>query len=267
LIRVISANGLPMPLSMHRSDGRLRRGFTLVELLVVIGIIALLVAILLPVLSKARQSANRAKCLSNMRNMETAQMFYCNANHGYLVQAGMAHGGTGGNEEIAWFNTLQEYFQNTLVARCPSDDSPYWEGGQPVPNSGGLQYRRTSYGINDFLDRDLCPWGPNFGDVPPDGAYVKITQIPRSSVTIQFVEMTGSGDFAGADHPHVENWVGNNVPNSVSKNLQINAHGGDPHGWEAMANYGFLDGHVETLHCRDVFESIYKNKFDPWIAQ
>ncbi len=79
--------------------------------------------------------------------------------------------------------------------------------------------------------------------------------------------MTYSGPFAGADHPHVENWVGNNVPNSASKNLQINAHGGEPQGWEAMATYGFLDGHAETLRFRDVFESIYKNKFDPWIAQ
>src|SRR5260221_1493950 len=130
-------------------DRTTRSGFTLVELLVVIGIIDVLIGILIPVLSKARQSANRAKCLSNVRNMETAQMFYCNDNRGYLVQAGMAHGGTGGNEQIAWFNTLQQYFQNNLVARCPSDDSPYWDGGQPLPNRGGAQYRRTRYGIND----------------------------------------------------------------------------------------------------------------------
>jgi prepilin-type N-terminal cleavage/methylation domain-containing protein len=244
-----------------------RPGFTLVELLVVIGIIAVLVGILLPVLSKARQAGNRASCMNNIRNMEMAQMIYCNDNHGYLVQAGMAHGGTGGNEEIAWFNTLQQYYQNKLVARCPSDDSPHWPDGIPVPNSGGQQFRRTSYGINDFLDKDLCPWGPNFGNVPPGGAYVKVTQVPRSAATIQFVEMTWRGPFAGADHPHVENWVGNNVPNSASKNVQINAHGGDPHGWDAKASYGFLDGHAETLAFRDVFESIHKNKFDPWIAQ
>jgi prepilin-type N-terminal cleavage/methylation domain-containing protein/prepilin-type processing-associated H-X9-DG protein len=242
-----------------------RSGFTLVELLVVIGVIAVLIGLLLPALAKARESARRASCMSNVRNMELAQMLYCNENHGYLVQAGMAHGGSGGNEAVAWFNTLQQYYQNKLVARCPSDDSLYWE--TPVPDSGGNQLRRTSYGINDFLDRDLCPWGPNFGDVPPGGAYVKITQIPRSAVTIQFVEMTRTGPFAGADHPHVENWVGNNVPNAASKNVQINAHGGDAHAWDGQANYGFLDGHAETLRFRDVFESIYKNKFDPWVAQ
>src|SRR5690348_4123109 len=59
---------------------RLRRGFTLVELLVVIGIIAVLISILLPTLNKARAAANRAACLSNLRTVMQMMNIYAAEN-------------------------------------------------------------------------------------------------------------------------------------------------------------------------------------------
>src|SRR3954467_7175409 len=64
------------------------RAFTLVELLVVIGIIALLIAILLPTLSRARESARRTQCLANIAELGRAVLLYAHDNKDHLPDAG-----------------------------------------------------------------------------------------------------------------------------------------------------------------------------------
>ena len=83
---------------MPKDDAsRQPRAFTLVELLVVIGIIALLVSILLPTLSRARESASRARCLSNNRQLIAALQTYANDEQGKSPDASWDNGNVYGN--------------------------------------------------------------------------------------------------------------------------------------------------------------------------
>src|SRR3982074_603449 len=94
-----------------------RRGFTLIELLVVIAIIALLAAILFPVFAQAREKARSISCLSNLKQLGTANMMYAQD-----YDESFTYGCRNGWWMNTWFVNLQPYIKNVQMLRCPDDN-------------------------------------------------------------------------------------------------------------------------------------------------
>jgi prepilin-type N-terminal cleavage/methylation domain-containing protein/prepilin-type processing-associated H-X9-DG protein len=107
------------------NPSRPAKAFTLVELLVVIGIIALLISILLPALSKAREQANLVKCSSNLRQCALAAMLYANDNHGNLMPNINSVASQSGTEWL-WYDNdrIGRYLPHTIVYSSGSIGTP-----------------------------------------------------------------------------------------------------------------------------------------------
>ena len=119
---------------MEHTSKRRMAAFTLVELLVVIGIIAVLTAILLPALNRARQSAQAVECASNLKQVGLAWHMYMNANNSWVAPMARKYGDSwasplSGNQlnlslpvnenDYRWFHYLKRYTGTYAVFNCP----------------------------------------------------------------------------------------------------------------------------------------------------
>jgi len=227
------------------------RAFTLLELLVVIAIIGLLVAVLLPALANSRRLAARAACLSNIRQLEIAQVAYAADQEDRILAAG------DGTEQGSWIGTLASYGAVLEARRCPSDRSLYY--AEPIPGSSPPRLRTTSYGINNYVSPSHAPFGVK--------RIEKLSQVSRSSAVIHLGELAETGSYAGSDHFHVQDFYVPLAPQItialIDKQMALGRHGGQAQSWEAVLNFSFLDGHAESLAVRQVYTNPEVNLFDP----
>ena len=170
---------------------RQSHGFTLVELLVVIGIIAVLIAIFLPALQRARQEAYAVECQSNLRQVGMAEIMYANDNQGFIgvemqwnshynAQTGSSQwylfltGGDGAEPSSVPAYSLSVYLTNPQVLVCPSE-IPYVYSGTGASET---------YGFNrDALD---YPGGPVYPDGGARTGASACESAPRAFLAVPF---------------------------------------------------------------------------------
>lgn len=105
-----------MAFSLVSSRGQKKSGFTLVEVLVVLAIIAVLAGILFPVFSSAREGARRTVCASNLRQIGLGMQMYAQDHNGKLPRASAPI------PKCGWPGLFSRYIRNSEVFLCPSDE-------------------------------------------------------------------------------------------------------------------------------------------------
>ena len=199
------------------------RAFTLIELLVVIAIIAILAAMLLPALSKAKEKAKQINCVSNFKQWGLAMHLYALDNDDNIPRDGMGASGTyspgtSGDhlDPYAWFNampslvgerTLIQYYADTSdgtanhqrypfpggrgkIFHCPSAKMTAAEVTDPAVNATGGVEGFFSYGMNIDLKR-ISTTGGGYAnsDAAPHPKMPKISTIRRQTDTVLMFDM------------------------------------------------------------------------------
>jgi prepilin-type N-terminal cleavage/methylation domain-containing protein/prepilin-type processing-associated H-X9-DG protein len=199
---------------------RTRRGFTLIELLVVIAIIGILAAMLFPVFARARESARKTQCLSNVKNIAMAvQMYIADYDKwfpwGATAEAEEYFGcnrAEKGNPYLREAVILDEYIKNREVWRCPS--AQMMNGASTILPPGSKGYWFNNWTV-DHPDWDSLYWSgestvaPCNWPFPPGWGGPVTDSWVQGWAPVDWHGLTEGGAFVAGiginDNPHYEN--------------------------------------------------------------
>jgi prepilin-type N-terminal cleavage/methylation domain-containing protein/prepilin-type processing-associated H-X9-DG protein len=251
----------------HRTSSH-RRAFTLVELLVVVGIIAVLLAILLPAMNKAREGARAVACASNLRQIGMGMMMYANENRQKLpfhADWGPPHDedwihwqpGPGRDpSDLTRTSAIAKYMGNFTAAvfRCPSDDTSHHTRFD-TQRQGPLRYE-YSYSLNGRFASNWNPPPPRFSATP--NASGKFFMLEEDELSLDDGHYWPDG-FNGA----LENYLGTRHyrPRLRNWNAWTGIQPAQRPDRRERGNVLFADGHVDYV----TREFTWSPKaYDPW---
>jgi prepilin-type N-terminal cleavage/methylation domain-containing protein/prepilin-type processing-associated H-X9-DG protein len=205
-----------------RTVGRRQSGFTLVELLIVIAIIAILAAVLLAVFPQGLEMARRASCVSGVKQITAAASMYAHDHDRRFIPA-ITRGAPGDDRGYTWCTIIQPYLDSEQILICPNDSDPRaTEDFVCLPHSYGLNYRHTfntAFGWN------------------PGSLTAKLTNVDQHSKRILVFELDSEARDPGMSYRR-------------HRLSRVDPRHGD------RAVFGFIDGHAEALRPNETVDPL-----------
>lgn len=231
-----------------------KRGFTLIELLVVIAIIAILAAILFPVLARAREKARTSSCQNNIKNIATAFKMYTNDwDEKFPAPNGAPHDNQYTAGEVPWPAQLDPYVKNWQIFKCPSY------------TTYGLGYGYNPYLQWSLRGSNLYPAGCSEADVQDVVRTVLVCDVDTSATDPYLMPPGTIPGILDEFNPDLiaGPGLGGAITNKCEKIIQTGRRlantivtGGVPMGGAPEprhtdgCNFGFVDGHAKWIKNR-----------------
>lgn len=220
-----------------------RKGFTLVELLVVVAVIGVLVSLLLPAVQAARASARRNQCANNLRQIGLGLHQFTDVYAGEFP--GMSHAR---DRAESWVKSLAPYMENVDEVRlCPDD----------LPRQEAKSSRVTSYAMNGYLRKPTRLERLLYEGTADEPVLLefadRLHKVGATSKTFVVFE-AGQSVEAAYDHIHTWEWFTEQNPTpkarleKIRTDVAVDRHQG------GVANYLYADGHVDAIASEQVSE-------------